>query len=151
MENDLSHLMENELFRLKVLETNSAFDVKNLNHAEYATLRDLAAKYLTYQTLFQCLQPKLPYKPGVKEAWEKLADCILCSDEEADKRRKLEYETESRMMNAKIKHDREKRHQYEQRKKAIATALGQQYKLQKVVDELQQSMSELRDQLHSLQ
>ena len=151
MDNDLSRLMDNELFRLKVLETNSAFDVKNLNHAEYDMLRELAAKYLTYQTLFQCLAPKLPYKPGVKEAWEKLADCMMCSDEEADRRRKLEYETESRMMNAKIKHDREKRQQHEERKQTIAAALGQQHKLQKVVDELQESMSNLRNQLYSLQ
>jgi len=75
----------NDSSMLHHLDTIDMFDMGKLTNAEYATLRTLAAKYLTYQTLFQCLAPKLPYKPGVKEAWETLADCIMCSDEEAEK------------------------------------------------------------------
>lgn len=44
-----------------------------------------------------------------------------------------------------------KRQQHEERKQTIAAALDQQRKLQKIVDELQQSMSDLQDQLRFLQ
>jgi hypothetical protein len=143
--------MDNDSPMLNHLDYVSKVGVENLTHAEYSTLRTLAAKYLTYQALFQCLEPKLPYKPGVKDAWELLGDCIMCSDEEAEKRRKLENESNLRMRRAEAEHNKRKRQQHEERKQTIAAALGQQRKLQKVVDELQQSMSDLQGQLRSLQ
>ena len=143
--------MNNDSPMLNHLDYVSRVGVEELTHAEYSTLRTLAAKYLTYQTLFQCLAPKLPYKPGVKEAWETLADRIMCDEEEAKKRRELENEINLRMRCAEAKHNQRKRQQHEERKQTIAAALGQQRKLQKVVDELQQSMSDLQDQLRSLQ
>jgi hypothetical protein len=143
--------MSNDLSSLMLLSSINMCDMEKLTNAEYDTLRDLAARYLTYQTLFQCLAPKLPYKPGVKEAWETLADCIMCDEEEVKKRRELEREVTFRMRRAEAEHNQRKREQYEERKKTIAAALGQQYKLQKVVDELQQSMSDLQDQLRTLQ
>ena len=76
--------MNNDVNNLDRLHTVNTFDIGKLTNAEYDTLRDLAARYLTYQTLFQCLAPKLPCKPGVKEAWETLGDCIMCSDEKVN-------------------------------------------------------------------
>jgi len=52
---------------------------------------------------------------------------------------------------AEAEHNQRKREQYKKRKQTIAAAIGQQQKLQKIVDELQQSMSDLQDQLRSLQ
>ena len=143
--------MNNDVNNLDRLDTIDMFGIGKLTNAEYDTLRDLAARYLTYQTLFQCLASKLPHKPGVKEAWELLGDCMMCSDEEAEKRRILENEVTLRMQQANVRHNRRKRELHEQRKQTLAAALGQQQKLQKVVDELQQSMSDLQDQLRSLQ
>lgn len=143
--------MNNDVNNLDRLDTIDMFGIGKLTNAEYDTLRDLAARYLTYQTLFQCLAPKLPYKPGVKEAWETLADCIMCSDEEAEKRRTLEREVDLRMQQANARHNRRKRELHEQRKQTLAAALGQQQKLQKVIDQLQESMIDLRNQLYSLQ
>jgi hypothetical protein len=143
--------MSNDSSMLNHLDIVRRFDAEELTPAEYSTLRTLAAKYLTYQALFQCLAPKLPYKPGVKEAWEKLADCMMCDEEEAKKRRELENEINLRMRCAEAEHNKRKRKQHEERKQAIAAALGQQHKLQKVIDELQESMTDLRNQLYSLQ
>ena len=143
--------MNNDSSNLNHLDTIDMFGMGKLTNAEYSTLRTLAAKYLTYQTLFQCLAPKLPYKPGVKEAWETLAERIMCDEEEVKKRRELEREVTLRMRQAEARHNQRKRELHEERKQALASALGQQQKLQKVVDELQQSMLDLRNQLYSLQ
>ena len=143
--------MNNDANNLDRLDTIDMFGIGKLTNAEYDTLRDLAARYLTYQTLFQCLAPKLPYKPGVKEAWETLGDCIMCSDEEAEKRRTVEREVDLRMRQANARHNQRKRELHEQRKQTLAAALGQQQKLQKTIDQLQESMLDLRNQLYSLQ
>ena len=143
--------MNNDANNLDRLDTIDMFGIGKLTNTEYDTLRDLAARYLTYQTLFQCLAPKLPYKPGVKEAWETLGDCIMCSDEEAEKRRTVEREVDLRMRQANARHNQRKRELHEQRKQTLAAALGQQQKLQKTIDQLQESMLDLRNQLYSLQ
>jgi hypothetical protein len=143
--------MNDDLSKLQFLDVVNRCRMENLTNGEYDILRTLAEKYLTYQTLFQLLSAKLPCKPGVKDAWELLGDCIMCSDEEAEKRRKLENESNLRMRRAEAEHNQRKRQQHEERKQTIAAALGQQLKLQKVVDELQQSMANLQDQLRSLQ
>jgi hypothetical protein len=142
--------MINDSNRLESLEISSMCNAEELTHAEYATLRDLAARYLSYQALAQCLAPKLPNKPGVNEAWEVLADRIMCSDEEAEKRRIFQREVESRMRRGKAEHNRRKREQNEKRYQAMETIFGQQRKLQKVIDELQESMNDLQNQLQDL-
>ena len=144
--------MINDSNRLRSFEINTSLcGVEKLTHAEYDTLRDLAARYLSYQALFQCLVDKLPDKPGVKEAWERLGDCIMCSDEEAEKRRIFQNELESKMRKIKFEHSRSKREQDEERKQTIASALNQQRNMQKVIDHLQESMNDLVDQLRDLQ
>ena len=143
--------MINDSNRLESLEISSMCNAEELTHAEYATLRDLAARYLSYQALAQCLVDKLPDKPGVSEAWEILADRIMCSDEEAEKRRIFQREVESRMRRGKAEHSRRKREQNEKRYQAIETVFGQQRKLQKVIDELQESMNDLQNQLQDLE
>ena len=143
--------MINDSNRLGFLELYSMFSTEELTHAQYDTLRDLAARHLSYQTLAQCLVPKLPCKPGVSEAWEILADRIMCSDEEAEKRRILQNEIETRMRKANAEHNRRKREQDEERNHVIASALNQQRNMQKVIDHLQESMNDLVDQLRNLQ
>lgn len=142
--------MINDSNRLGFLELYSMFSTEELTHAQYDTLRDLAARHLSYQALAQCLAPKLPDKPGVSEAWEVLADRIMCSDEEAEKRRIFQREVESRMRRGKAEHNRRKREQNEKRYQAMETIFGQQRKLQKVIDELQESMNDLQNQLQDL-
>ena len=142
--------MINDSNRLESLEISSMCNAEELTHAEYATLRDLAARYLSYQTLAQCLAPKLPNKPGVNEAWEVLADRIMCNDEEAEKRRIVQNEIESRMRRANAEHNRRKREQDEERDQAIESAFNQQRKLQRAMNELQESMNDLVDQLRNL-
>jgi hypothetical protein len=142
--------MINDSDRLAFLELYSMFSTEELTHAQYDTLRDLAARHLSYQTLVQCLAPKLPGKPGVSEAWEILADRIMCSDEEAEKRRIFQREVESRMRRGKAEHNRRKREQNEKRYQAMETIFGQQRKLQKVIDKLQESMNDLQNQLQDL-
>ena len=143
--------MHNDSSNLSFLDFVDRIGPQKLTNAEYDLLRTLAEKHLTYQALFQLLSAKLPCKPGVRNAWKLLGDCIMCSDEEADKRRKLEYETELRMRSAKIKHDREQQHKHEEREQAIAAVLRQQHKLQRIADELQQSTSDFHDLLSTLQ
>ena len=142
--------MINDSNRLGFLELYSMFSTEELTHAQYDTLRDLAARYLSYQALAQCLAPKLPNKPGVNEAWEVLADRIMCSDEEAEKRRIFQREIESRMRRANAEHNRRKREQDEERDQAIESAFNQQRKLQRAMNELQESMNDLVDQLRNL-
>lgn len=142
--------MINDSNRLESLEISSMCNAEELTHAQYDTLRDLAARHLSYQALAQCLAPKLPDKPGVSEAWEVLADRIMCSDEEAEKRRIFQREVESRMRRGKAEHNRRKREQNEKRYQAMETIFGQQRKLQKVIDELQESMNDLQNQLQDL-
>ena len=55
--------MINDSNRLGFLELYSMFSTEELTHAQYDTLRDLAARHLSYQALAQCLAPKLPDKP----------------------------------------------------------------------------------------
>jgi len=127
---------DNDLSAIQFLDLISRSGMNKLTNAEYDMLRTSAEKYLTYQTLFQLLSAKLPYKPGVKEAWERLGDCIMCSDEEADKRRKLEYETESRMIRARIKDQQQKQEKNEERKRVVEAVFRQQHKLQTIADDL---------------
>ena len=145
----MSNNLSGDPLYIEYLKTASTLDA--LSSIHYRELRDLAAKHLSYQALAQCLQPKLPYKPGVSEAWERLADCIMCSQEEADKRRILENEIELRMRTANARHNQRKREQSQKQKQTIAAVLDQHQKLQKTMDELQQSITKLQEQLNTLQ
>ena len=140
--------MNNDSLRIQSLEASSMLNADHLSRAEYDTLRELAAEYLSYQTLAQCLAPKLPHKPGVSEAWEVLGDRIMCDEEEAEKRRELQLEIETRMRAGRIREERKKREQYEERKQAIASALGQYHKVQMQMDQLKESMADQIGRAH---